>query len=627
MRLTIVAVIVGCLFAALLARLWYLQVMRGDTALASAQDNGVRLVSIPAPRGRIVDRNGVVIVDNRISEVLTLSRDSVKVSPGVVDQLAKLLNTPVTAIRHAVDDKRYSPYQPVPIATDVSNATIIYIKEHRDLFPGVEAQAQAVRTYPFGAVAANVLGYVSQISDRQYVSLKAKGYQQNDQIGQTGIESAYESALRGQPAVQKLQVDAQGRVLGNIGNQPAVQGHDIKLTIDIKVQQMAEQSLQQGLQAAQGTFDTVTHRNFAAPAGGVVVEDPRNGQIIALATYPTYNPLDFVGGISQQKYAGYLNNPLFPLNDRTIQGQYAPGSTFKMVTATAALQDGLISPSLIYNDTGGIDVGTTHFRNDNGAAYGPVSLQRAITVSSDAYFYNLGAEFWSAGVRAKYGDDALQNVARSYGFGSPTGIAIPNEATGKIPDLTMRKKEHAANPVAFPNGGWFTGDNVNMAIGQGEVLVTPLQLANAYATFANGGILYRPLLALDAEDQSGQVVQTFPSQAMGHVALPERPTMLAGFEGVTSSPGGTAYGAFAGFPLDQFLVAGKTGTAQASPGKQDTSVFTSFGPAANPQYVVDAMLEQSGYGANAAAPTVRRIYDGILGHNQGAIAIQHGGQG
>jgi penicillin-binding protein 2 len=468
---------------------------------------------------------------------------------------------------------------------------------------------------------------VSRISDRQYAGLKSKGYQQNDEIGQTGIEAAYESFLRGQPAVQKIQVDARGRVLGVIGNQPAVQGHDIKLTIDIHIQQAAEQSLLQGLQAAQQSFDSVTHRNFAAPAGGSVVEDPRNGQIIAMATFPTYNPLDFVGGISQQKYASYLNNPVFPLNDRTIQGQYAPGSTFKLVTATAALQDGLISPSTVYNDTGGIDVGSVHFRNDNGVAYGPVNLPRAITVSSDAYFYTLGAEFWSAGVRANYGDDALQSVARSYGFGSPTGIAVPNEAPGKIPDLAMRKKEHTANPAAFPNGGWYTGDNVNLAIGQGEVLVTPLQLANAYATFANGGTLYRPQLALDAEWQTGQIVQTFPPQVMGHVNIPERAAMLTGFKGVTSSPGGTAYGAFGGFPLDQFLVAGKTGTAQASPGKQDTSVFTSFGPADNPQYVVDAMLEQSGYGANAAAPTVRRIYDGILGHNQGAIAIQHGTQG
>jgi penicillin-binding protein 2 len=627
MRLTILAVVVASLFAALFARLWYLQVMKGESAKVAAQDNGIRLVSVPAPRGRIIDRNGVVLVDNRISEVLTLSRDSAKINPSVLGHLAKLLNTPATTIQHSINDRRYSPYQPVPVATDVSSATIIYIKEHQDQFPGVDAQAEAVRTYPLGTTAANLLGYVSQISDRQFAALKSKGYQQNDAIGQTGAEAAYESVLRGQPAVQKLQVDAQGRVLGIIGNEPPVQGHDIKLSIDIKIQQMAEQSLQQGLQAAQGTFDTVTKRNFTAPAGGVVVEDPRNGQIIAMATFPTYNPLDFVGGISQQKYAGYLNNPLFPLNDRTIQGQYAPGSTFKLVTATAALQDGLISPNTIYNDTGGIDVGAVHFKNDNGVAYGPVNLTRAITVSSDAYFYNLGAEFWSSGVRAKYGDDALQNVARGYGFGSPTGIALPNETPGKIPDLMMRKKEHAANPVAFPNGGWYTGDNVNMSIGQGEVLVTPLQLANAYATFANGGTLYRPQLALDAETQTGQVVQTFPPQPIGHVDLPERPAMLAGFEGVTSSAAGTAYGAFAGFPLDQFLVAGKTGTAQASAGKQDTSVFTSFGPAASPQYVVDAMLEQSGYGANAAAPTVRRIYDGILGHNQGAIAIQHGTQG
>jgi penicillin-binding protein 2 len=445
-------------------------------------------------------------------------------------------------------------------------------------------------------------------------------------MGQAGVEAAYESVLRGQPGIQRLQVDARGRVLGVIGYQAPVQGRDLKLSIDLHIQQQAEQSLLQGLQAAQGSFDKYTNKNFVAPAGGVTVEDPRNGQVLALATFPRYNPNDFVGGISTAKFNAYNNDPNFPLNDRTIQGQYAPGSTFKLITATAALQDGLITPDAIYNDTGGIDVGTVRFKNDNGVAYGPVNLQQAITVSSDAYFYNLGALFWTTGIRAKFGDDALQKVARQYGFGSRSGVPLANESTGKIPDLAMRQKQHAANPTAFPNGGWYTGDNVNMSIGQGDVQVTPLQLANAYATFANGGTRFQPQMALDAEDQSGQVVQTFAPQPVAHVDLPFRPVMLAGFKGVTASPGGTAYGAFSGFPLDQFAVAGKTGTAQAG-NKQNTSVFASFGPADNPQLVVDAMLEQSGYGANAAAPTVRRIYEGILGHTQGAIVIQNGTQG
>ena len=612
-RLTIVAVVVVCLFASLFARLWYLQVIDAPAAQAAAQSNGVRLVYQDAPRGRILDRQGRVIVDNRVSEVVTVSRDTASRSPDVMNRLAALLHVSYDDLRHKVNDPRYSPYRPVPVAQDVDKALIVYIREHQDLFPGVEASAVAERYYPYGAVAANIVGYIGEISDKELAARKKLGYRAGDQIGQTGVEAAYEDALRGQPGVTKIQVDSKGRVLVGLGSQPPVQGHDVQLTIDMDVQKLAEESLAQGLAAAQQNVDKLGNgAKFKAPAGAVVVLDPRDGSVLAAATAPTYNPTDFINGISADKFSAYQNDPRFPLDDRTIQGQYAPGSTFKLITAIAGLQAGLITPQQSFNDKGFLQVGPTKFVNDNKLSYGPVNLPRALTVSSDAYFYNVGAQFWNG--RAHFGDDGLQSVARQLGLGSKTGIPLPNEAPGRIPDPASRKKLHDADPKDFPNSGWFTGDSVITAIGQGDVAVTPLQLANAYGAFANGGTVWQPRVASRILTQAGQVVQDLAPFQVRHIDLPAamHDPVLQGLEGVVADPKGTASAAFAGFPLGKIPIAGKTGTAQVQ-GKQATSVFASFAPANSPQYVVDAFLEQSGYGADAAAPVVRRIYDGLFG--------------
>jgi penicillin-binding protein 2 len=625
MRLTIVAVVVVCLFASLFARLWYLQVINAPAAQAAAQSNGVRLVYEDAPRGRILDRQGRVLVDNRVSEVVTVSRDTASRERDVMGRLAALLGVSYSDVQRKINDPRYSPYRPVPVAQDVDKSKIVFIREHQDSFPGVEANAIAERAYPFGTLAANIVGYIGEINDKELAIRKKQGYRQGDLIGQAGVEAAYEDALRGQVGVTKLQVDSKGRVLGVLGAQPPVQGHDVQLTIDLDVQKLAEESLAQGLATAKQNVDKLGNKQrFKAPAGAVTVLDPRDGSVIALATYPTYNPADFVNGISPDKFKAYLDDPNHPLDDRTIQGQYAPGSTFKLVTAIAGLQAGIVTPSQPFNDKGFLQVGPTKFFNDNRQSYGIVNLPRAITVSSDAYFYNVGAQFWNG--RAHFGEDGLQNVARQLGFSAKTGIPLPNESSGRIPDPASRKKLHDANPKAFPNSGWFTGDNVITAIGQGDVAVTPLQLANAYATFANGGTVWQPRIAARLLTQTGQVVQNLAPFQTRHIDLPAamRDPMLAGFEGVVADPSGTAHAAFIGFPLGQFPIAGKTGTAQVQ-GKQATSVFTSFGPATNPQYVVDAFLEQSGYGADAAAPVVRRIYDGLSGQPVQPIATVKSG--
>ena len=633
-RLTVLAVIVATLFATLFARLWFLQVVNAPTAQAAVQTNGYKTIYTAAPRGEILSSDGVVLAGNRISQVITVDRQTAGADPAMEGRLAALLGMTVPQLTTAINNLQVSPYAPVPVLTDASAQQILYVKEHQALFPGVSATEETIREYsPQGVAAANIVGYTGQISQAQYKSLQAKGYQASDLIGEDGIEASFESVLRGRPGVERLAVDAKGDVLGVVSDTPPVSGDNVVLTINAADQTAAVTSLEAGITAARRVTDVyVSHIRYRAPAGAVVVENPNNGDVLALATDPDYNPNDFVGGISQSKYAAYTNPAnYYPLTDRAIAGTYQPGSTYKLITATAGLQTGLITPGMIFNDNkGGLQVGNRFFKNDQGAAYGPVDLATAITVSDDAYFYNIGAQFYLQG--KKYGPDGLQNVAKEYGFGSKTGIALPNEAAGLVPDAQVVKKEHQQYPKAYPNGTWYEGDAVQTAIGQEQDLVTPLQMDNAYATFANGGTVYTPQIASAITTPAGKPVTAFAPKAVRQVALSaaDRAAMLAGFEGVTSNPKGTAYADFQGLPI---AVAGKTGTAQVSNNsligtaayKQTTSVFASFAPAQAPRFAVDCFMEQAGYGANSAGPVVRSIYNQLFHQQPGQPVLANNG--
>jgi len=611
LRLTTLGVIVVCLFGALFARLWYLQVLDSGRFRLAAQANGVRLVYEPAPRGRILDRKGRVLVDNKLAEILTVDRQTVHKHPEMLQRLASLLHRSVEDLKLSMADPRYSELAPAPLG-EVDRPTIIYVKEHPQDYPGVAVMKTAVRTYPSGSLAAHLLGYVGAINDTELAAHRYEGYRLGDEIGKSGIELAYEAALRGRPGVTKLEVDSRGRILGTLGHEDPVQGHDVRLTIDLDIQSLAEDSLYRGLLAAQGAYDKQSGTNYGAPAGAVVVLDPRDGSVLALASWPTYDPNLFVNGIPTDLFRA-LNDPKAdqPLDNRASSGLYAAGSTFKLVTATAALQHGLITPGTPFYDQGFVKVGSQKFRNSGGAAYGTIDLTAAITVSSDAYFYDLGRRFWEG----RHPDAlSIQDTARAYGLGQRTGIPIGGEPAGRVPDPESRRRLHHLYPSAFPNGGWFTGDNMNLAVGQGELAVTPLQLADAYATFANGGTLYQPRVALAIQNQDGTKVADVLPRPVRQVPLApgDHAAMLAGFEGVVAGGGGTARTAFLGFPLGRFPIAGKTGTAQVT-GKQDTSVFTGFAPADNPRYAVTVFEEQAGFGARGAAPVARRIFEGIIG--------------
>ena len=625
LRLAVLGMVVLSLFSALLARLWYLQVLAAPTYKVEAQHNSVVVVYTEAPRGRILDRNGKVLADNRVVLALVAHRETVHATSPVLARVADLVGTTVDDLKTRLADDRYSQFKPVPLAVDVPKEKLIYVREHQDDFPGIEGLQLTERIYPNGTLAAHVLGTIGEINDKELAAHKAEGYRAGETIGKSGAELSYESDLRGQPQIDKLEVDSSGRVQRSLGSQPAVQGHDVRLSIDIDIQRLAEESVAQGLDLARKSTDFLTGKPFLAPGGSAVVLDPRDGSVLAMASNPTYDPNEFINGISVKRFAE-LNDPKgpdgqYPLNNRATQGLYAPGSTFKLATGMAALKDGLITSKDTFNDTGSYTITGERpltVSNARGARNGYVNVAQAITVSSDVFFDWLGQRFWDG--RGKYGQAAIQDVARTLGLGDYSDVDLPFEADGRVSDPAGREHLHAVNPVAFPYPEWFTGDNVNVAIGQGDTVVTPLQLANAYATFVNGGTVFAPHVAQAITNQDGTTVRSIDPKVVRRTEIPVsiHDPLAAGFKGVVQNPLGTGFAAFAGFPLGAFPVAGKTGTAEVQ-GKQDTSLFTAYAPADDAKYVVTVVLEQAGLGATAAAPVVRRILEGIAAKEGVAI--------
>lgn len=632
-------VVLGC-FVALFARLWFLQVMAAPTLNVEAQANRIREAAVEAPRGRILDVKGRVLVDNRTSLVITVDRRQyASLTTSAKDQLTGRLAatltdfgrpTKVVTVQKRIDDPQYNPVQPVPVAIDVPEDLQVYLAEHAEDFPGVSVERESVRSYPYGAAAANILGYVGRISEKQLSGTKPgvdpdtgieKTYQNNSNIGLAGIEYTYESDLRGTPGVEQVEIDAKNRPVRTVSYQAPKPGNDVQLNIDIDVQLRAEQALTDKLNALRGTRQTDGVVR-AAPAGSVVVLRPQDGGVVALATFPSYDPSEFVNGISADRYAQLTDvNGVSALVDRSISGQYSPGSTFKLVTSEAALVNGIITPGTYYNDTGVFEVGGQQFKNSGGTRNGSINLPYALTVSSDTFFYNLGARM--------EGTTDLQDAAAKFGFDAKTGIDLPGESSGYVLTPPEKKALHDKYPDAYPYGEWFTGDNVQLAIGQNTVTVTPLQLTNAYAALGNGGTVYQPRVAwrvlrskADPNDPAS-VLRTIDPQVKATVDLPPevRNPIVEGLGAVTTR--GTAKDSFVGFDQRAFPVVGKTGTAQVqfvrpdgSVGfKADTSLFASYGPRDDAQYAVTAVMEESGFGAEASGVVVRQVYEQLAGQN------------
>ncbi len=617
LRLRVVGIAVLVLFLILGLRLWTLQIIDGKSFAAAVTRNQVRVVQVAAPRGEIVDRNDSILVNNIPEQEVLLSRVSATEHPSIIGKVAALLGQTPAQVTQSVKNERYSPYEPVPVGTNVSADTVQYLQTHQSDYPGVTVQTITQRSYPQGGTTAtHILGYLGDVTQAQINANPQADYNQGSLVGQSGIEAEYEQYLRGVSGSQALSVNASGDVVGTLSRKAPQIGDTVVLNIDTGLQQQVQSDLENQILLDRKTPDAEDN-NKLPPAinGAAIVLNPQNGQVLAMASYPTYDLNQWVGGISSADYAALTASQAE--NNEAIQGQYTPGSTFKLITATADLQDGVYSPAKYYNDTGTFKVqnctgGSCNFTDNVGDSGGEYNLATALTVSSDSYFYNLGELFWEG--RATYGANAIQNVAAQYGEGVSTGIDLPNEAEGRVDSQTEREKLHKANPTAFPNTTWYTGDNVEMAFGQGATALTPIEQAVAYATFANGGTRYAPQVASEIVDPTtGKVVTQFAPKVMGHVSLPPAVStpILQGLEGAIQNKKGTAYGPFLGFPTSWNL-AGKTGTATNPGAKEPNSWFVAFGPNPNPQYVVLAVIDEGGYGAEAAAPLVRNIFNYIV---------------
>jgi penicillin-binding protein 2 len=640
-RLSALTVVVFGLLLALLARLWYLQVLASDRYGALAEGNRVRQVLVEAPRGRVLDRHGRVLVNNRAAWAVTVKlSDMGGRRDEVLDRLAKLLQ-----VRRAqIDDRleRYvgSPFKGIPVAEDVRREVLFHLIEHRDQYPGVEPAVVALRHYPFGSTAAHLLGYVGEISPQQLKEPRYRGYGQGDLIGKAGVEQIYDRQLRGRDGYQLVEVDATGEVVGTVDEREPARGHDLQLQIDLDVQRATEEALRAGIEQARGLVDGERGGRYPAPAAAAVVMSARDGSLLANASLPQYDPRRFVGGISRKDFARYARHPGKPLIDRTLQSVYPPGSTWKPFTAMSALDAGIVTPSTPFSCSGSYQLGN-YVKNDwTPRGHGTVSLQRSLEQSCDVYYYTLGSIFWSQeDSQQEHGRrvaEEMQAAARKFGFGRAPAVDLPFAAGGTVPDRRWRRTFWRDNRSLYCKGTsrlyrelcaegyrWRGGDNLNIAIGQGDLQVSLLQLAAAYGALANGGTVYAPRVARAVLDPATRRVQRAVTPRVSSVVKIPASAFAAVDRALAAVPrSGTAASAFGGFPLDRHPVAGKTGTADLPP-KPPFAWFASFAPAGDPSYVVVVMVEQGGHGGETAAPIARRIYEALFGLDATKLATGH----
>ena len=667
-RLAVLRLLLASLLITLVARLSYVQLLDQSKPQQSAGLTHLGSIALTATRGEILDSRGRVLVGNRSTHVLTVDRSALDRLPdqgvAVLTRLGAILATSAADLRREITPCGTAvpapcwigqPYQPVPVATDVDPAVVLAISEHAEQFPGVAVQTESVPDYPGGSLAAHVLGYTGAVSagDKKTNARLLD----SDTIGRSGLEESYDSILRGVDGTQRVQLDARGEVVGPASTTPAVNGDSLVTSIDSDVQALAEKSLADQIAASRKAGN-------AAPSGAVVVMDPHTGRVIAAASYPTYDPSVFTGGISVANYRK-LTDPAAedPLVGRAIAGEYAPGSTFKLISLSDNVRTGAMTLDGQYPCPGSLNIdGRTKTNFDSESFGSAISVKFALQVSCDTFFYAPAAnEYYAdqARIAAKQKpQEQLQAMAKAFGISEPPRIDLPadEQASGTIADRETRlsrwnahKTEYCAqarqgypdepNPttrayltqLALENctDGWRyrAGDNADMAIGQGETTVSPLQLAMAYSAMVNGGTLYAPSIGWGVVDSSGKVIQTITPKVIRKVPVAASTLSFFGdalhFDNSHAVSGALA---FDGSPI-KTEIGGKTGTAEVY-GKQDTSWFASWGPmaagqpASKAKFVVVGMIEQAGLGSSAAAPMVRKVFEGMLGANGPAVLPQ-----
>jgi penicillin-binding protein 2 len=616
-------VVIG--FAALVGRLWALQVLAGPHYAARAQANQVRTIRVEAPRGQIVDRNRNVLVTNRPVTAVELWPSGLpKVYARRVAELRELAHvtrvnvrqlTRLILARHKAGDM----LDPIVVRPEAPAAMLTYLQERAADFPGLTLARSYVRRYPHGDLATQLLGYVGQISQPELQTLGTSGYAPGDVIGQSGIEATYNTYLFGVPGAARVHVDSLGRPRSarTLTTQPQP-GQTVRLTIDAGLQIAAQKALQYGIQTARNGGE------WAADGGAIVAMSPRDGSILALASSPTYNPSVYTGRVTTRalKAQGLVGasamDKNYPGLDRALDATYPPGSTFKPLTAIAALQEHVIKPYAFYPCTGKYvapeDKSHHVFHNWDPLVNQGMDLPTALAYSCDTYFYRVGNTFWQLPTDR---GQPLQKWARAFGFGQASAMDAGPDVPGLVP--TIGYKHHRFTRQSDPTNWridrlWKPGDSINLAIGQGDLLVTPLQMTRFYAAIANGGKLVTPHVLLNVENPNGTLVPTTPPAAPRPIPGLDPANLKVVKQGLfegTHDSFGTSYGVFGNFP---YPIAGKTGTAQkivtlpGYTGEQDQSWWCGYGPANDPKLVVCAVIENGGHGGTAAAPAAERVF-------------------
>jgi penicillin-binding protein 2 len=585
-RTDIATVVIIFFIAIIFARLWFLQIHKGADYRQLADSNRVRMLDVVASRGNILDRQGRNIITNRPSFNIVWVKEDSPDPDEVIKKLSRILDEEIAVllkrVREAADNPRHIP---ILLKEDIDWKTLVYIENNHFELPGIRIEVLPRRDYLYENLASHLIGYLGEINPKELEERKRDNYQRGDLLGKRGLEKIYEASLRGEKGNIYMEVDAHGFEQRRLKGKETLPGNDIQLTIDLDLQLQAE-------------------RAMADNAGAVIVTDVNSGRILAFASAPPLKLKDFVGGISQKNWQALLENPKRPLVHKTIQGQYPPGSTYKVVTALAGLARGIITPDTVFYCTGSMRFGNRRYGCWKKGGHGPVSLHRALAESCDVYFYQVGL---------KVGVDSLAKYAGLFGLGQKTGIDFEYEKSGLVPTSAW-KKMAKGEP-------WQEGETLSIAIGQGFNLVTPLQINQMTAALANGGILFRPQLVDKIMDPEGEVISSFEPIVDGEITGMKRNLQLIrkGLVGAVNDKHGTGKEA----RLKEITVGGKTGTAQVVrlekfeetdeedvPYKyRDHAWFTSFAPADKPEIAVTVLVEHGGHGGSVAAPVAKKVLE------------------
>ncbi|MFE9633158.1 penicillin-binding protein 2 [Streptomyces sp. NPDC006463] len=647
-RLVVIQIVVFSLLLTLGGRLWYLQIRNGQEYTDEAKNNHVQRVVQPAVRGSILDSRGVPLADSQTHLVVSASRTELLAmkdkGKGVLTRLAGVLGMDPQEVTDKVrlcDAKTKqpcwngSPYQPIPVSAEATTEQALQIHEHAEDFPGITAEPTAMRRYagPDGANTSQVLGYLSPVTDEEIAKAKNSDspYLRSDQVGRSGLERTYDKELRGKAGITRYEVDNLGRVTGQGQTDKALPGSNIVTSIDSRVQAVAERELNNAMIEARKTYDKNTRRNYEADAGAVVVMETKTGRVVAMASNPTYDPNAWVGGISAKDYAALTDKESnYPLLNRAIQAQAAPGSIFKVVSSTAAVNAGYPFNNR-YPCPSSYSVGSQTFTNFESQGHGDITIGRALEVSCDTVYYSIADQEWKkdGGINPKKTpNDWFFKTAHEFGLGKPTGVDLPNEVSGRIPDRKWKQDFFEANKAAWcrdgKKNGTFAekiayencrqgnqmreGDAINYSIGQGDTLVTPIQMASVYAAIANGGTLHQPSIGKAVVSADGTSVREIAPKVQGKLPMDEktRDDIDEALAGVATN--GSAAWRFGGWPQKQIPMHAKTGTAEVQ-GKQTTSWFASY----TDDYSIVMTISQGGTGSGASGPAVRKIYEAMYG--------------